>query len=274
MTFTFDVLESRLLLTATLKKGTLSVTGADVNLDGTGIQGEVFEDANNNGRRDDNETLYQGVKNIKYTGTNGNDLVTIDGVVISGNIQIKTKGGNDEVYVGVEAPNEIGGHFKVNLGKGEDLFGGMNTTVARRISISGGPGNDDGFTMEDESFLDGRVRLGREGSADNHFVLPTTKDVPTGLVFPVGEVAVRKINGVPATVWTPVPLPGDLGEVELYSETQMMYSPVNSALLAALEPGNRPVRVTFEYTYEVLQTGEQFTEKVTVIVFGEMHRPW
>lgn len=125
--YTFEQLESRLLLAASVKlknNGTLLIKGdnADdvVEITGTGDAGvvRVGTDTDGNGTADKFED-FTGVKNIQIRTAGGNDTVTIDGINLEGQVKISTGKGDDFLSV---ADTTLGGRLSFNGQQGDDTY--------------------------------------------------------------------------------------------------------------------------------------------------------
>lgn len=151
MSYQFELLETRLLLAASLgvrqKGANLMITGSgqadSIEVLGTGAGSvQVSIDLNGDGDFGDPDEVrtFTGVKNLKINTGAGGDRVLVDGLNIAGKFQLNTGAGNDIVAIGSISPNQVGGKANLNLGGGDDSLYVEDTSVNGKVTINGGGG--------------------------------------------------------------------------------------------------------------------------------------
>jgi len=161
MSFTFETLENRVLLAASVAKrgSTLVITG-DTGNNMIGVAGTTDAgsfDVNIDGNTD----TYHGISNLKIDGKNGQDTITLMGAQFVGKVDIK--GGNDVDIITIDSFSAAAkalsiksgngddivtvdgsfGDVKIDLGNGDNLFLSADLTSGKNFNLKAGSGNDD-----------------------------------------------------------------------------------------------------------------------------------
>ncbi|MEZ6055074.1 MAG: hypothetical protein R3C01_00055 [Planctomycetaceae bacterium] len=171
MSFTFEHLESRVLLAASVvQKGTTLYISGDasndaIRIDGTGLAPgdvEVFHDSDGDGTVDTSLGVFHCFDNISIKIKGGNNAIGIDDIAIAGNLSVKTGSGNDCVFL---FQSSIGGSVKFSLGSGTNDLGGLENEIMGNATFKTGGGIDD-FEMSD-SVVHGKFNVNLGGGNDS-----------------------------------------------------------------------------------------------------------
>jgi hypothetical protein len=115
MLYGFEVLEDRLLMAASVKKGTLTFTGTGgddlINVIGAGggsVQVTMDLNADGDILDPDEDVTFNDIRRVVVESGEGNDTVVVNGLSLSKHMTINTGGGNDDVILGVTAANSLG----------------------------------------------------------------------------------------------------------------------------------------------------------------------
>ncbi|MCA9054458.1 MAG: hypothetical protein KDA75_11515, partial [Planctomycetaceae bacterium] len=123
MSLRFERLEDRRLLAVSVAAGSKLVIVGDgandvVEINGTGIPGTVEVVVDLDGDEVAETTLgpFSGVKDIVFRGNDGNDTVTIDGVIVSGGLVVS--GGSGDDVVTISGASIFGGNVNIETNSG------------------------------------------------------------------------------------------------------------------------------------------------------------
>ncbi|MEZ6058412.1 MAG: hypothetical protein R3C01_17055 [Planctomycetaceae bacterium] len=195
--YAFEILESRRLLAGNVKaavKGeTLILTGDNagnqIDIDGvngnitvTGI-GTVINGSNT-------ELSFSGIENVVVNLKKGDDVVNLGrlgDLVILHNLSINTAGGDDIVdFWGLIGALEVGGNIQIKTGGGADEVYLDGITVQDSVSVDLGGGSDlvnvSQCTFLDSAFINGRGGFDQVFDAGGNNSFPLLKSIESVLV--------------------------------------------------------------------------------------------
>jgi hypothetical protein len=142
-----DGLDNAVTIAPGLNPGQVVVTGVTAGGSPTRI----------NGSPNAAFTLSNFSNDLKIQMEAGNDSVTINSLVIKGNVKVKTSSGDDTVTLTGATGN---GSLKVKLGSGSDVLTLTNTFAKGTTKVKAGSGNDI-VTISNSAFKKLSVGLGK-----------------------------------------------------------------------------------------------------------------